>query len=332
MAKPLVSVIVPCYNVERFLPNCFKCFDLQNYKNLQVIFIDDGSSDGTYKLLENYCSLHPDYTVIHSKNAGVASARNLGLDAVKGELCAFCDADDIISDNHFELLVKTVTENKADMAVCGIKRVSEKKAEKINLHRSPRSAKLEFYDKIRGLEQFFSQEKFDFLLMNKIFSTEIIKKSGARFLDGARYGEESYFFYRYLSFAEKTVYYNAKTYVYVQRNGSLMHSAFHENRLDVYKNIQAVINEIEDSGDFGSVLPYVKVMRAGYSVGILHFILHSDYRNSGVIAESVRTLKEDVKSLKKCPKVAFYKKVFLPICAFLAKIAYRKHLKKEKTN
>ena len=332
MAEPLLSVIVPCYNAEKFLPNCFKCIDLQTYKNLQVIFVDGGSSDGTYKLLESYRALHPDYTVIHSENEGVASARNRGLDAIKGELCAFCDADDIISDNHFELLVKTVTENKADMAVCGIKRVSEKKAEKIDLHFSSRPAKLKFYDRVQGLEQFFSQEKFDFLLMNKIFSTEIIKKSGARFLDGARYGEESYFFYKYLSFAGKTVYYGAKTYVYVQRKGSLMHSAFNENRLDVYKNIEAVINEIENSGNFGSVLPYVKIMRAGYSVGMLHYILRGKYKNSRVIAEIVRTLKEDVKSLKKCPKVAFYKKALLPPCAIVAKIVFRKHLKKEKTN
>ena len=332
MAKPLLSVIVPCYNVERFLPNCFKCFDLQTYKNLQVIFVDGGSTDGTYKLLESYCSLHPDYTVIHSENEGVASARNMGLDAVKGELCAFCDADDIVSDNHFELLVKTVTENKADMAVCGIKRISEKKAEKIGFRFSSRSLKLKFYDKVQGLEQFFSQEKFDFLLMNKIFSTEIIKKSGARFLDGCRYGEESWFFYKYLSVAEKTVYYGAKTYVYVQRKGSLMHSAFNENRLDVYKNIEAVINEIERGGNFGSVLPYVKVMRAGYSVGMLHYILRGKYKNSRVIAGIVRTLKEDVKSLKKCPKVAFYKKALLPICAIVAKIVFIKHLKQEKTN
>jgi len=332
MAKPLLSVIVPCYNAEKFLPNCFKCFDLQSYKNLQVIFVDGGSTDGTYKLLENYCALHPDYTFIHSNNEGVASARNKGLDAVKGEFCAFTDADDVFYYNHFELLVKTVTENEADMAVCGIKRISEKKVARINLRALSCSAKLFFYDKIQGLEQFFSQEKFDFLLMNKIFSTEIIKKSGARFLDGSRYGEESFFFFKYLSYCDKTVYYRAKTYVYVQRKGSLMHSSFNETRLDIYRNIQAVINEMELGGDFNSVLPYVKIMRAGYSVGILHYILRGKYKNSRVIAEIVRTLRQDVKSLKRCPKVAFYKKALLPPCAVVAKIVFKKHLKKEKTN
>lgn len=328
MAEPLLSVIVPCYNVERFLPNCFKVLDLQNYKNLQVIFVDGGSTDATYGLLEKYCALHSGYVLIRSLNEGVASARNRGLDAVKGEFCTFYDADDVIYHNHFALLIKTVTESGADTAVCGIKRVSEKKAEKIVLNLSPRSEKLRFYDTVQGLEQFFSQEKFDFLLMNKIFSTAIIKKSGARFLEGSRYGEESYFFHKYLSFAEKTVYYGAKTYVYVQRKGSLMHSAFNETRLDVYKNIGATEKELEDAGKFPTVLPYVKVMRAGYSVGMLHFILHSKFRNDKVIADIVRLLSTDVKSVKKCPKIAFYKKLCLPICAVLAKIIYRKQLRK----
>lgn len=331
MTEPLLSVIVPCYNAERFLPTCFKCFDLQTYKNLQVIFVDGGSTDKTYNLLQEYCALHPEHTVIRTENEGVASARNRGLDAVKGELCAFHDADDVICDSHFGLLVKALTETEADMAVCGIKRVNEKKADKIGLRFSPREIKIKSYDKIQGLEQFFSQEKFDFLLMNKVFSTELIKKSGARFLDGSRYGEESYFFYKYLSAAEKTAYYGAKTYVYVQRKGSLMHSVFNENRLDVYKNIQAVIDEMEKSGKFGSVLPYVKIMRAGYSVGMLHFILKGKYENSQVIAEITQNLCKDVKSLKKCPKIACYKKLLLPLCPLAAKIVFGKHLKKDKS-
>ena len=332
MTEPLLSVIVPCYNAEKFLPTCFKCFDLQNYKNLQVVFIDDGSTDGTYKLLEDYCAIHPDYTLIQSQNEGVASARNKGLDAVKGELCAFHDADDVFYYDHFKLLVKAIVENKADMAVCGIKRVSEKKVSKIDLNLRNRPAKLSFFNKIQGLEQFFSQEKFDYLLKNKIFYTEIIKKSGARFLDGCRYGEESFFFFRYMSYCDKTVYYKTKTHVYVQRKGSLMHSMFNESRLDIYKNIDVVIKEIKESGNFNSVLPYVKVMRAGYSVGVLHFILHGKYGNSHVIAEIARTLGKDVKSLKKCPKVAFYKKMCLPVCAILAKIVFAKHMTKDKAD
>ena len=328
MSYPLISVIVPCYNVEKFLPNCFKCLENQSYKNLHVIFVNDGSTDDTLKILEEYCRFHSGNTLINGENRGVACARNSGLDAIKGEFFAFYDADDILYTDHFETLFKNVTESGADMAVCGIKRISEKRAAKFDYNRDIKADKIRVFDKQEALEQFFSQEKFDYLLMNKIFSAKILKESGARFLDNCRYGEEGYFFYKYLLSAEKTVYYGAKTYVYVQNKHSLMHSGFSEKRFDVYINIGAVLKEISVKEELSDVLPYVRVMRAGYSVGILHFILHSKYRNACVIARIVSDLKNDVKYLKKCPKVALYKKIFLPPCATLAKIMFRKQIKR----
>ena len=327
MSEPLLSVIIPCYNAEKYLPTCFRCLGGQTYKNIRAIFVDDGSSDGTYRLLNEYCSSHGKNILISGENAGVATARNKGLAAVSDGLFAFLDADDIISDNHFELLVKTMKEHGADMAVCGIKRISDKKASNYR-PKNPTVRKVSLYGNESALEQFFSQEKFDFLLMNKIFSAEILKKSGARFIEGTRYGEEGYFFFRYLSACHKTAYYTAKTYVYVQRKGSLMHTAFNENRLDIYKNLALTLKTAEESGKYPSVVPYIKVMRAGYSVGLLYFILRAKYKNSRVIAEIVKTLLSDVKSLKKCPKVACYKKAFLPLAARLAKIIFLKHLKK----
>lgn len=328
MTEPTLFVIIPCYNAEKYLPTCFRCLDGQTYKNIRAVFVDDGSSDGTNGLLNEYCASHGKNILISGENAGVSSARNKGLAAVSEGLFAFMDADDIVSDDHFRLLVKTMTEYGADMAVCGIERISDKKASNYRPKVKEPNPKVRLYDGKDGLEQFFSQEKFDFLLMNKIFSAEILKKSGAGFLSGTRYGEEGYFFFRYMSACEKTAYYPAKTYVYVQRKGSLMHAAFNESRLDIYKNLALTLLTAEKDGKYPSVVPYVKVMRAGYSVGLLYFILRGKYKNSRVIAEIVKTLSADVKSLKKCPKVAFYKKAFLPLAARLAKIVFHRHLKK----
>ena len=320
--KPLVSVIIPCYNAEKFLPVVFKCFDRQTYKNFQLIFIDDGSTDGTLLLLKKYCKNNPSHTLIAGENRGAASARNDGLKAIKGELFTFCDADDIITSNHLELGVKYIMQENADMAVCKIKRIAGKRTGKFNYGKTPLVKKVRFFDKDSAIEQYFSQEIFDFLLMNKIYRTDVLLKSGARFLDNTRYGEESYFIFKYLSFSDKTVYYGAETYVYVQHKTSLMHSKFSESRLDVYANLTAVIREIKSEKNHLSVLPYVKVMRAGYSVGLLHFILHSDYRNKCVIKSIKTYLKKDVKNLKVCKKAAFYKKTFLPVCVLLSKIIF----------
>ena len=229
MSEPLVSVIIPCYNAERFLPTLFKCFDRQTYRNFQAIFVNDGSTDGTLKVLNEYCSSRPQHTVVSGNNLGVASARNKGLDAVRGEFFTFCDADDIICANHIELLVKHLCEENADMAVCAIRRMAGKKAEGFDFGLKPRAKKVRAFDRTQALTQYFSQEVFDFLLLNKIYRTEIMLKSGARFLEGTRYGEESYFICKYLMRAEKTVFYGAKTYVYLQHKSSLMHSGFNES-------------------------------------------------------------------------------------------------------
>ena len=328
MANPIVSIIVPCYNAEKFLPTVFKCFDRQTYKDFQIIFVDDGSTDGTLNALNGYCATRPQHTVITGENAGAASARNKGLNAVKGDLFVFCDADDILADNHLELLVKHLSENNADMAVCAIQRLSGAKADKYNFARKPRAEKLKIYDAQSALTQYFSQELFDFPLFNKIYRTDILKASGARFFDGARYGEESYFVCRYLMFSEKIVYYGAKTYVYLQHKNSLMHSGFNENRLDIFTNIQAVMDYVKQDGRFISVLPYIFVMRAGYSIGMLYFILRGKYKNDCVVASIANCLKTDATHIKKCKKIAFYKKAFIPVCVLLAKIRFRKQIKK----
>ena len=330
MGSPLVSVIIPCYNSEKYLPTCFKSLDGQTYNNLHVVFVDDGSTDGTLKLIEEYCVNHPEYTVISGENRGVASARNAGLNAVKGEYFCFYDADDLVYPEHISLLVKAITENGVDTAVCGIYRISERQAEKFNYGKKRLSEKISSYDNLQALEQFFSQEKFDFLLMNKIFSSEILRESGANFLDGTRYGEEGYFFFRYLSACKKTVYYGAKTYVYVQRKNSLMHSEFNESRLDIYKNLDETERQAQEN--YPTVVSYIRVMRAGYSAGLLYFIRKAKYNNSAVIADIVKRLKDDVKSRKKAPKIALYKKIGLPIVACIARHVFRKHLKKVKAD
>ena len=330
MESPIVSVIIPCYNVEKDLPTCFKSLDGQTYKNLHVIFVNDGSTDGTLKLIEEYCAKHPDYTIISGENRGVAAARNLGLQEVKGEYFCFYDADDIIYPEHIDILVKTVTENASDTAVCGIYRVSERQAEKFNYGKKRHSRKVSAYDNLQALEQFFSQEKFDFLLMNKIFSAKILRESGASFLDGTRYGEEGYFFLAYLSACKKTVSCGAKTYVYVQRKNSLMHSEFNESRLDIYKNLDETERQAQEN--YPTVVPYIRVMRAGYSAGLIYFIRKAKYKNSEVIAEVVTRLCADVKDIKKVPKIALYKKIGLPIVACIARHVFRKHLKKVKAD
>ena len=126
--NPLLSVIIPCYNVSKFLPTAFEQLKNQTYKNLQIIFIDDGSADQTLKLLTEYCNVNPNAQVVTQTNSGVGLARKMGLERVNGQYFTFYDVDDLLSPTHFENLVNLIVGQNADMAVCSFERIKGKKA------------------------------------------------------------------------------------------------------------------------------------------------------------------------------------------------------------
>ncbi len=320
---PKLSIIIPCYNVSEFLPECFKCLDNQTYQNLHVIFVNDGSKDNTLDVIKGYCTTRPNAEYVDGENVGVGGARQKGLEKIQGEYFSFLDVDDYISDNHFENLVKMIVENNADMGICGFKRIKEKRAKKYTFKKTAIKRISEFFGE-DALNQYLSQEKFDFVLWNKIFSTEHLRKSGATFLD-CRYGEEAYFLFNYFKSVNKVVYSPVQTYLYVQRKKSLMHSGFNPSRLDILKNLNLIKEEAEKN--VKSASSYVSSMRAGYAVGLLFFIKKSDYKDKQVISEIIQTLKQDAKQLKFCKKTALYKRLFIPLIPPIAKLLFRKTIK-----
>lgn len=117
--SPLVSVIVPIYNTERFLNKCLDSLVSQTLKNIEFILVDDGSSDSSGKICDKYASADPRFKVIHKKNGGSASARQVGLDASIGDYIIVCDSDDWAESNMYELLYKKAEETNADIVCCG---------------------------------------------------------------------------------------------------------------------------------------------------------------------------------------------------------------------
>lgn len=116
--KDKISVIVPVYNVEEYLPKCIESILNQTHKNLELILVDDGSPDGSPKICDEYAEKDKRVKVIHKKNAGVSAARNDGLDAAKGDFIAFVDSDDWIEQDMYEKLILKQQENDYDLVMC----------------------------------------------------------------------------------------------------------------------------------------------------------------------------------------------------------------------
>lgn len=118
--KDLVSIIVPVYNVEKFLHKCLQSILKQSYHNTEIILVDDGSTDLSGKICDEYALLDNRIHVVHKTNGGLSSARNIGLDIAKGDYLYFVDSDDWIEQNTIEENLKILWANNADMVIFGI--------------------------------------------------------------------------------------------------------------------------------------------------------------------------------------------------------------------
>lgn len=124
-ADGLVSIIVPVYRVEDFLPRCLDSILSQTYQNFELILVDDGSPDGCGEICDSYAKVDPRVIAVHQSNQGLSSARNHGLEISVGDCVAFIDSDDWVSDRYLEVLMSLIREHDSDIAICQFLRVTD---------------------------------------------------------------------------------------------------------------------------------------------------------------------------------------------------------------
>ena len=123
MNRPLVSIIVPCYKVEQYLPVCIESVLGQTYDNWELILVDDGSPDRSGEICDQYAAKDKRINVIHKPNGGLSSARNAGLDMMNGEYVTFLDSDDFWHKDYLRVMMKHIDDEKADIVQCGFLQV-----------------------------------------------------------------------------------------------------------------------------------------------------------------------------------------------------------------
>ena len=123
--QPLISVIIPVYNVENYLDECVKSVLNQTYRNTEIILVDDGSPDRCPEMCDAYQKMDSRVQVIHQKNGGCFSARNAALDQITGDYIAFLDSDDFWDRDHLETLYRSLRENDTDMVICNYRNIDE---------------------------------------------------------------------------------------------------------------------------------------------------------------------------------------------------------------
>lgn len=190
MREPCVSIIIPIYNKEQFIKRCIDSICNQTYQNLQIILIDDGSTDQSGSICEEYAKKDSRIEVYHTENKGVGQARNYGLSKVNGTYIQFVDSDDYITKNATEVLVKTMQDSSVDMVVCGYMK-------KFNNFFIP-NGKMERYRVYSNSEYLIKTLKdpghhYYGVLWNKLYYADTIKKHSILFDDTVDLGEDFIF-------------------------------------------------------------------------------------------------------------------------------------------
>ena len=127
MNQPLVSVIIPVYNTKKYLNRCFDSIKNQTYQNLEIIIVDDGSTDGSNALCEEFRKQDNRTIIISQPNRGLSAARNVGINICHGDFITLIDSDDAVEKDFIEYLVELILENKSDMAICAHKEMKKGK-------------------------------------------------------------------------------------------------------------------------------------------------------------------------------------------------------------
>ena len=164
MEEYKVSVIVAAYNIEDYIVKCLESIANQTYKNLEVIVVDDGSSDSTGELADEFAEKDNRFIVIHKENGGVSSARNKGIDVASGDFIGFVDGDDTIENDMYEMLVDNAIKYDADISHCGYK-VIENNKETLFYD----TKQIIIQDRKKGLVDLFEGTLIEPSLCNKIF-------------------------------------------------------------------------------------------------------------------------------------------------------------------
>ncbi len=252
-----ISIIIPIYNVEKYLQQCLESVINQTLEDIEIICVNDGSTDGSQKILEEYSYKDKRIKIINKKNAGLGAARNTGLEYANGEYIGFVDSDDWIDTTMYEKLYKNAKFYNSDIVICQIRVVNEFD----ELSYSPYYDLECFNDDFKNCVFDYKKTK-DFITKinvnayNKIFKTKFIREINAKFPEGLIFEDNPFFYYTYLNADNISI---VKNYLYfhrVNRQGSIITEASKKffDTIEINNQIMKIFSKIPNYEEYEKLL------------------------------------------------------------------------------
>ncbi len=314
-----ISVIIPVYNVEKYISVCLDSVLAQSYKNIEVICIDDGSTDASGEICDHYAKIDNRVKVHHIINGGVSNARNYGLSILTGEWFAFIDADDWIDYNYFEILYNKAIEYDCDISACGFQRNTQNIYHKEEGEANWSAKTVLFYSSEECIHSFIcSNNSLQGMSTNKLYRTRLF--GHIEFDEKIKVNEDCLFTYKVMQLCNRACLTNAPMYHWYTRTDSACHSktvsadftaanVFYYLYLDTKKYKD---NEVSTK------------LKMNYVTSVLKVLMYADYseKDTDIVKakQRCRTWKSDVwRFFNVKVKIKYYIAFYLPGIARLVK-------------
>lgn len=283
----LISVVIPVYNVEKFLERCVLSVLNQNYKNIEIILVDDGSTDSSGVICDKLEQKSNIIKVYHKENGGLSDARNYGLERIKGQYVCFVDSDDILKANYIETLYNLLIENDADISQCDFARVNDS----LEFNQTI-PIEVKCFNNIEMLYNLYNENAVaTTVAWNKLYKVKMF--NDIKYPVG-KLNEDEGTTYKLIYESQKIVITNEVLYLYYMSDNSIMRSSFNIRRLDYLDFMRERINYFNERKLFEL-----------QNISILHLFL-SIIRFIKLIEENkIRDKNSVLKKLKESKKKCF---------------------------
>lgn len=226
--NPAISIIIPIYNVEKYLSRCLGSIEKQAFCDFEVIMVDDGSTDGSAAIAENFAKRDKRFKFFSQENLGASKTRNFAMKQAAGEYIAFIDSDDYISYGFLTLLYSAIKRSNADIAMCGFNIHYEQNGR----NKPVKSLKAGEYSREEALGYLLQDSEIRFFIWNKLWKADLLKNNNIEFRD--MYYEDILFCTTAFSKINKLVVIDKKAYYYSRRTKTFLESSMTDKRINDY--------------------------------------------------------------------------------------------------
>ena len=297
-----VSILVPCYNVEKYINQCLDSIVQQTYTNLQIVLVDDGSSDNTLNILKEYASKDSRIEVYHQENQGVATARNVLLSKIKGDYFLFVDSDDWIELDMVEFLINKAIDNKSDIAVC---------SNVINDDIPRITYKEEMWHQEKVIMEFLQHTNFNGSLWNKLINVKLLKNAPI-FHPEISYGEDALFTWQIIQEVQNVVITDKQLYHYRMNENSLSHAKWSPNKMGTGHSVWKLL-EKETKDKYPQFTDIASTSYAVSDMWQLYYAALSNYQKDNYIDMYQKHVKNNLYLIRKTNIITRNKKIFAEI-------------------